>query len=428
MSRSSVIIHKGRREEKYKIYVEDYVLSFLKAETGTLELSEFSFYGIREGGRKYTIYGAGRGGQLSFFDKYSPLDEIGCRLTQAGPVFLVREENGLYEVKGYDVFYKDNQAMQNYLIERRQGSGENGQNAGIAERSEDAVAGGTYPLETLYKKARRSTDYDLADHNKPPHSMISVQLCVILTALVAIVINSANSYDKMEQLNQSAEEVFFAMENQEAQDKAATDEVKDDIVVARPGGQEEDVLKLAALENAEQTQADAADEAPAGSLDPSGTQEAAGGAGGTEEQPENGAQAGETAEDGTQTEGTAEDGAQTGETAGDGTQTEGTAEDGAQAGEAAGDGTQTEGMAEDGAQTEETAGNEAAADEENPEQEGIEALSRNVARYYEVERGDTLYMISREIYGDTSYVKEICELNKISDPDHIQYGQKIRLP
>ena len=398
MSRSSVIIHKGRREEKYKIYVEDYVLSFLKAETGTLELSEFSFYGIREGGRKYTIYGAGRGGQLSFFDKYSPLDEIGCRLTQAGPVFLVREENGLYEVKGYDVFYKDNQAMQNYLIERRQGSGENGQNAGIAERSEDAAAGGTYPLETLYKKARRSTDYDLADHNKPPHSMISVQLCVILTALVAIVINSANSYDKMEQLNQSAEEVFFAMENQEAQDKAATDEVKDDIVVARPGGQEEDVLKLAALENAEQTQADAADEAPAGSLDSSGTQEAADGADGTEEQPENGAQAGETAGDGTQ------------------------------AGEAAGDGTQTEGMAEDGAQTEGTAGNEAAADEENPEQEGIEALSRNVARYYEVERGDTLYMISREIYGDTSYVKEICELNKISDPDHIQYGQKIRLP
>ena len=398
MSRSSVIIHKGRREEKYKIYVEDYVLSFLKAETGTLELSEFSFYGIREGGRKYTIYGAGRGGQLSFFDKYSPLDEIGCRLTQAGPVFLVREENGLYEVKGYDVFYKDNQAMQNYLIERRQGSGENGQNAGIAERSEDAAAGGTYPSETLYKKARRSADYDLADHNKPPHSMISVQLCVILTALVAIVINSANSYDKMEQLNQSAEEVFFAMENQEAQDKAAAEEVKDDIVVARPGGQEEDVLKLAALENAEQTQADAADEAPAGSLDSSGTQEAADGADGTEEQPENGAQAGETAGDGTQ------------------------------AGEAAGDGTQTEGMAEDGAQTEGTAGNEAAADEENPEQEGIEALSRNVARYYEVERGDTLYMISREIYGDTSYVKEICELNKISDPDHIQYGQKIRLP
>ena len=55
-------------------------------------------------------------------------------------------------------------------------------------------------------------------------------------------------------------------------------------------------------------------------------------------------------------------------------------------------------------------------------------MSRSVTRYYEIERGDTLYTISEEIYGDISKVQEICELNNISDPDDIRYGQKIILP
>ena len=67
--------------------------------------------------------------------------------------------------------------------------------------------------------------------------------------------------------------------------------------------------------------------------------------------------------------------------------------------------------------------------EEMNEGEGnVEALSRNLTRYYEVEKGDTLYTICREIYGDTAKVREICDLNQIADPDDIRYGQKIVLP
>ena len=67
-------------------------------------------------------------------------------------------------------------------------------------------------------------------------------------------------------------------------------------------------------------------------------------------------------------------------------------------------------------------------DEGESGEENIEALSRNVTRYYEVERGDTLYTISQKIYGDESHVKKICELNQITNPDNIRYGQKIILP
>ena len=121
MEQSSIIIHKGGKEDKYQIYVEDYVLSFLKEETGTLELSEFYFYGFKEkNGGKYIIYGAGRNSNLAVFDKYDLLEEVGCRLTQAGPTFLIEEEDGTkYEIKGYEVFYQDNREMQNYLIDRK---------------------------------------------------------------------------------------------------------------------------------------------------------------------------------------------------------------------------------------------------------------------------------------------------------------------
>ena len=86
--------------------------------------------------------------------------------------------------------------------------------------------------------------------------------------------------------------------------------------------------------------------------------------------------------------------------------------------------------AEAGRNNDEEETDESRINEENTDQaeEEVEALSRNVARYYKVEPGDTLYMISQKIYGDTSHVQRICELNQITDPDHIRDGQKIILP
>ena len=365
MEQSSIIIHKGGREDKYQVYVEDYVLSFLKEETGTLELSEFYFYGFKEkNSRKYTIYGVGRSRRLSVFDKYDLLEEVGCRLTQAGPVFLIREENDTkYEIKGYEVFYQDNREMQNYLIDQKKDSGRSAQN-GRREQT-DRIA--------YTDRAEKSKATD----KRPPHSVITVQLGIILVALVAIVINTTNSYDKMQELNQSAAEVFFAMENQEAESMAAVDDEKAEIVVERDVMQEEDILKLATLENEEQA----------------------------EEQNE-----GDT---GARTE----------------RQNDGDSEE------------QAEGRSEEGSKLQMVEGAEQQSDADNDNSakgeseqnasdgtEEVEALSRNVTRYYEVERGDTLYTISQKIYGDTTYVQKICELNQITNPDNIRYGQKIILP
>ena len=47
---------------------------------------------------------------------------------------------------------------------------------------------------------------------------------------------------------------------------------------------------------------------------------------------------------------------------------------------------------------------------------------------YVVEKGDTLAIISRKMYGDISHVDAICRMNGIEDGDLIYVGQKLLLP
>lgn len=389
MRQPSIIIHRGKKEEKYEIYVEDYVISFLKEKEGTLEETEILFYGHREkDGRRYTVYGAGQDRHLDVFGKYELLEEVGCRLTQEGPVFLVREGNGTYEAKGYNVFYYDNKEMQDYLIHQ--------------DRDLDKDSKST--TREIFAAARqnappRTTGYTVAQtvqrsKKSNAHYAVSLQLGFIFVILIAIVINSSNSYDKMEQLNQSAEEVFFVMENQEAEEQET---VQNDIVVQRDVSQGDTLQENVQKEN---ENADLPDLS------------------GSTENAEKALEDGEELETDMPAQGSGTEA---------GMETEDTITE----------------MGNEGITKTQTADTESNADvqtesvvtssEENTQQDeesggSVEALSRNVARYYEVKRGDTLYTISQKIYGDISHVNKICELNKITDPDNIRYGQKIVLP
>lgn len=51
-----------------------------------------------------------------------------------------------------------------------------------------------------------------------------------------------------------------------------------------------------------------------------------------------------------------------------------------------------------------------------------------VFREYTIQKGDTLNKISIRYYGTKGYVKKICEINRIEDADHIRIGEKILLP
>lgn len=66
--------------------------------------------------------------------------------------------------------------------------------------------------------------------------------------------------------------------------------------------------------------------------------------------------------------------------------------------------------------------------EEIQPQETEQASSEPAYTVYEVQKGDTLAKICIRFYGNDSRVQEICDLNEIKDKDTILYGQKILLP
>lgn len=66
--------------------------------------------------------------------------------------------------------------------------------------------------------------------------------------------------------------------------------------------------------------------------------------------------------------------------------------------------------------------------EPTPEPTEAPVQSEQVRNVYIIRTGDTLIGLSTSLYGSEAYVKEICEMNGISNPDNIQIGQKILLP
>lgn len=351
MATRDIVIHKGKKDEKYQLYVEDYVMSYLKnykEEEGPL-----FFYGKREqNSRKYDIYGAGNHEQIAYFNQYALLEEIQCRFTMDMPVFSVKEDSGLYELAGYYIFYQDNEAMQNYMVAHRKAMQ---YKAGTEEKTK---AEKRIQEKKAQKTAETQQRRDFAQKNngKKTSGLMTIQLAAIFVVLIAIVINSINSYTKLEDLNQAAVEVFFAMENQEA---TAVD-AKADIDIETEVPAEGTVLRLSDLdakfeeENRAVTQENEDEEIENKEI---------------EENSQNGS-----------------------------VQT-----------------TETKETDNKGSDAEETASSQ-------------QAFARNFAEYYQIEKGDTLYTISIKLYGDTSKVNEICELNQIKDPDNIKYGQKILLP
>ncbi len=81
---------------------------------------------------------------------------------------------------------------------------------------------------------------------------------------------------------------------------------------------------------------------------------------------------------------------------------------------------------DDEADSEEQKKEETARDE-SEETDTVSAAGAS-AETYVVQKGDTLAGISTQLYGDKSKVAEICELNQIEDGDKIIVGQVLKLP
>ena len=259
--------------------------------------------------------------------------------------FFAYENGRLTRQKGYYIFYEKNEAMQRFMIDT--GDGES-----IDEKEQ---------FEDRAIKSFRAIVQEKKDISGQKRVMTFLYTASTFLVMVVLVIGITliNNYEKMEGLEMALSDISRTLESQEAEEALAETENVD----AGPTAAEPTVAEPAAAE-----------EQPAEEAE----QEAA-------EKPEQEA-AGETER------------------------------------EAVGESEQ--GSGEESGQEEPKA-----AEQEEPPQEAQEAAAEDtIPETYTVQKGDTLLGISRRIYGRDDQIDAICSLNGIDDSDRILAGQKLLLP
>ena len=259
--------------------------------------------------------------------------------------FFAYENGRLTRQKGYYIFYEKNEAMQRFMIDT--GDGES-----IDEKEQ---------FEDRAIKSFRAIVQEKKDISGQKRVMTFLYTASTFLVMVVLVIGITliNNYEKMEGLEMALSDISRTLESQEAEEALAETENVD----AGPTAAEPTAAEPAAAE-----------EQPAEEAE----QEAA-------EKPEQEA-AGETER------------------------------------EAAGESEQ--GSGEESGQEEPKA-----AEQEEPQQEAQEAAAEDaIPEIYTVQKGDTLLGISRRIYGRDDQIDAICSLNGIDDSDRILAGQKLLLP
>ena len=274
--------------------------------------------------------------------------------------FFAYENGRLTRQKGYYIFYEKNEAMQRFMIDT--GDGES-----IDEKEQ---------FEDRAIKSFRAIVQEKKDISGQKRVMTFLYTASTFLVMVVLVIGITliNNYEKMEGLEMALSDISRTLESQEAKEALAETENVD----AGPTAAEPTVAEPAVTEPtaAEPTAAEpaAAEEQPAEEAE----QEAA-------EKPEQEA-AGETEREAT--------------------------------------GESEQGSGEESGQEEPKA-----AEQEEPPQEAQEAAAEDtIPETYTVQKGDTLLGISRRIYGRDDQIDAICSLNGIDDSDRILAGQKLLLP
>ena len=260
--------------------------------------------------------------------------------------FFAYEQGKLTRQRGYYIFYEQNEAMQRFMIDTG-----DGESIDEKEQFEDRAI---KSFRAIVQEKK-----ELSGQKRVMTFLYTASTFLVMVVLV-IGITLINNYEKMEGLEMALSDISRTLESQDA--PAAAEAV--------------DSAETAAQQNGEASGAAAEAAAP-------------------EEAGTGGARSGEE---------------QSGEAAGAQAVPEETEDEAA-----------AEGTEEDAADQ----ASEEAVQEEAAQEASAESV---VPETYVVQAGDTLLGISRKIYGRDDQIDAICSLNGIDDSDHILVGQKLLLP
>ena len=413
------VMQIGTGSPNVKLYMEDYVHTFLERCQGKETCLAFGQQEEKDGIRYYLIYGVEketdfRRGNFPYFQKLERIGKIEKK-EAAVRFWTVRGEE--IQIGGYFIFYEQNEEMQAYMIaEREQSRPADVEEERVmeaisarrekrkAEAAADAARGITASRasapntasgrKTVLSRlgalkaaaptlnaASRKTAFGTAYQDRLGSTgALFPKLCrigclVLLLVLVGTALTSVNQYPDMKAVSAL---LAGAVRNT----KNETENTSPGLIVEETVGwnSSDEMSQSVALDEA--TQAD----------------------------------------DATGAANTAMDGEVTDNRTADNVMTDNVTADSATADSATADSQNA--VATDADAESSTARQSASASDSFPQVQ--EALAHPES--YQVQKGDSLIAISRRFYGTDEKVIEICRLNNIKDPNQIQPGQNILLP
>lgn len=447
------VMQIGTGSPNVKLYMEDYVHTFLERCQGKETCLAFGQQEEKDGIRYYLIYGVEketdfRRGNFPYFQK---LDRIGKIEKKEAAVrfWTVRGEE--IQIGGYFIFYEQNEEMQAYMIaEREQNRPADVEEERVmeainahrekrkAEAAADAARGTTAsgastPNTARSATASRASASNTASGRKTVLSRLGAlkaaaptlnaasrktafgtayqarlgstgalfpKLCrigclVLLLVLVGTALTSVNQYPDMKAVS-----ALFAGAVQNT--KNETKNTSSGLIVEETVGwnSSDEMARSAALDEA--AQAD----------DTTGTDNAAMDGEATDNRTTDSVMPESVMPESVMPDSVMPDSVMSDSVTTDSVTTDSVMADGQNA-------VTTDADAETS-----TARQSASASDSSPQVQ--EALARPES--YQVQKGDSLIAISRRFYGTDEKVIEICRLNNIKDPNQIQPGQNILLP
>lgn len=423
------VMQIGTGSPNVKLYMEDYVHTFLERCQGKETCLAFGQQEEKDGIRYYLIYGVEketdfRRGNFPYFQK---LERIGKIEKKEASVrfWTVRGEE--IQIGGYFIFYEQNEEMQAYMIAEREQSRPadveeervmEAINARREKRKAEAAAdaargitasrasapntasgrktvlsrlGALKAAAPTLNAASRKTAFGTAYQARSGSTgALFPKLCrigclVLLLVLVGTALTSVNQYPDMKAVSAL---LAGAVRNT----KNETENISPGLIVEETVGwnSSDEMAQSAALDEA--TQAD----------DATG--------------------AANTAMDGEVTDNRTADNVMPDSVMSDSVTTDSVTTDSVTTDSVMADGQNA--VTTDADAESSTARQSASASDSFPQVQ--EALAHPES--YQVQKGDSLIAISRRFYGTDEKVIEICRLNNIKDPNQIQPGQNILLP
>lgn len=433
------VMQIGTGSPNVKLYMEDYVHTFLERCQGKETCLAFGQQEEKDGIRYYLIYGVEketdfRRGNFSYFQKLERIGKIEKK-EAAVRFWTVRGEE--IQIGGYFIFYEQNEEMQAYMIaEREQSRPADVEEERVmeainarrekrkAEAAADAARGITASrasapntasgrktvlsrlgalkaaaptLNAASRKTAFGTAYQarLGSTGALFPKLCRIGCLVLLLVLVGTALTSVNQYPDMKAVSAL---LAGAVRNT----KNETENTSPGLIVEETVGwnSSDEMAQSAALDEA--TQADDATGAANTAMDGEATDNRT-----TDSvMPES------VMPDSVMPDSVMSDSVTTDSVTTDSVTTDSVMADGQNA-------VTTDADAESS-----TVRQSASASDSSPQVQ--EALARPES--YQVQKGDSLIAISRRFYGTDEKVIEICRLNNIKDPNQIQPGQNILLP